>query len=131
LGNLAGVVADSDVLLDFINGRDPWAHVVDRLLADGALSTTAITRYELTLGVRDDRRGRLTSQLLDALETLPLDVNAASRAAETQRDLRRAGTPIDVRDCLIAGTVLQANGVLATRNISHFSRIPGLRIQQA
>jgi predicted nucleic acid-binding protein len=31
-------------------------------------------------------------------------------------------------DCMIAGTCIVAGGVLLTRNLKHFERVPGLKL---
>jgi tRNA(fMet)-specific endonuclease VapC len=43
-------------------------------------------------------------------------------------ELRRGGEAIDVRDAMQAGICLEAGATLVTRNVSHFERVPGLRL---
>lgn len=50
----------------------------------------------------------------------PFDKAAAGQAAFLMALLEGKGRPIEFRDAMIAGTVLSANAVFATRNISHF-----------
>jgi predicted nucleic acid-binding protein len=46
-------IEDTDVLIDFLNGRGPKS--VDDELVRGALSTTAITAYELRRGAKSEK----------------------------------------------------------------------------
>jgi tRNA(fMet)-specific endonuclease VapC len=122
------IVADSDVLIDFLGGRDPAAERVAIELGGRTLATTAVTRFELLAGARDRTAQDLVLRLLDALHTLPLDRPAADRAASIQRALGRRGGGIGMADSLIAGIVLSHDGMLLTRNRRHFERVEGLRL---
>lgn len=122
------IVADTDVLIDFLGGHNPAADRVARELDRGQLTTTAVNRFELLAGVRSDRQDRLIRDLLAALFTLPLDEKAADEAARVRRTLEAGGTSIGMGDSLIAGIVLAHDGVLLTRNRRHFDRVAGLAL---
>jgi len=122
------VIADTDVLIDFLAGREPAARRVATELESGGLCTTAVTRVELLSGARSERQLRDVRILLDCMPTLPLDQAAADLAAEVKRDLDRQGLAIGMGDALIAGIVLAHGGVLLTRNERHFRRIRGLAL---
>lgn len=122
------IVADTDVLIDFLANRGPAARVVADAFERGRLATTAVSRFELFAGARGGRQERTVRQLLDALPTLALDRDAADRAADLSRSLARGGGAIGMADCLIAGIVLVQRGELLTRNREHFGRVAGLRL---
>jgi predicted nucleic acid-binding protein len=122
------LVADTDVLIDFLAGHEPSASRIALELEHGTLKTTAVSRFELLAGARTHRQQALVHKLLDAVPTLPLDARAADCAAGGQRDLEQHGTPIGMGDSLIAGILLATNGILLTRNVEHFERVPGLRL---
>lgn len=122
------IVADTDVLIDFLSGQEPAAAVVAEHVAAGRLSTTVISRFELLAGVRSGHQERLLRRLLDALPVLALDREAADRAAAVRRGLEAHGNPIGMADSLIAGIVLALGADLLTRNRRHFERVPGLRL---
>lgn len=123
------IVADSDVLIDFLTDRGPGAGRVAALLAVGSLATTAVARFELLCGVRDERERRVRD-LLAALPVLPLDGAAADAAARVRRGLRSRGEDVGMADSLIAGIALAAGAELLTRNQRHFSRVPSLRLAE-
>jgi predicted nucleic acid-binding protein len=125
---VAVIVADTDVLIDFLGGHEPAAARVALELEQGALKTTAITRFELLSGARGNGQETSIRKLLDALGTLALSADAADRAAVVRRDLERTGASIGMADSLIAGIVLDAGGVLLTRNHAHFGRVEGLAL---
>lgn len=120
------IVADTDVLIDFLAGRDPGAERVALELAHGLLRTTAVTRFELLSGARNPSQESAIRHVLAAIPTLALDQEAADHAARIQRNLQRAGEPIGMADSLIAGIVLSHGATLLTRNRRHFARVSGL-----
>lgn len=112
------IVSDSDVLIDFLGGREPAAGRVTREIESGNLWTTVITRFELLSGARGSREVRIVSELLDSIKVAPLDVSVADRAALVRRILERKGVGIGMADSLIAGIALHIGAVLLTRNRS-------------
>jgi predicted nucleic acid-binding protein len=121
------IVADTDVLIDFLSGAGA-AERVGAELCRGALVTTAITRFELLGGARTERQRRVVRELIEGLPTLPLDEQAADEAALIRRELESNGLGIGMADSLIAGIVRYRKGVLLTRNIKHFSRVEALKL---
>jgi tRNA(fMet)-specific endonuclease VapC len=124
------IVADTDVLIDFLAGRGEGADAVARELRQGDLHTTSVTRFELLSGAKSTRQMSAVAKLLAALPALPLDEAAADTAAEVRRTLEASGTGVGMADSLIAGTVLRHGGSLLTRNRSHFSRVRGLTLAE-
>jgi tRNA(fMet)-specific endonuclease VapC len=124
------IVADTDVLIDYLAGREPAAARVALELGRGRLSTTVVSRFELLCGARGARQERLVRGLLDAVPALPLDPEAADRAARVRLALEQTGRTIGMADSLIAGMVLAASGILLTRNRRHFERVNGLELAE-
>ncbi len=122
------IVADTDVLIDYLSGHDPGAERIALELERGDLATTAVSRFELLSGVRTARQKRPVRDLLDAIDTLPVDRAAADAAAAIRRTLERAGTPIGMGDSLIAGIVKTRRGLLLTRERRHFDKVDGLSL---
>jgi tRNA(fMet)-specific endonuclease VapC len=124
------IVADTDVLIDFLGGREPAAGRVTREIESGNLWTTVITRFELLSGARGSRELRIVSELLNSIKIAPLDVSAADRATLVRRILERKGVGIGMADSLIAGIAIHIGAVLLTRNRRHFERVEGLDVAQ-
>jgi len=118
------MVADTDVLIDFLLGTEPASRRIGLELEHGGLATTVVTRFELLAGARTDPQRRLVAELLAALPCLPLDETGADRAADVRRTLTTRGFDIGMGDSLIAGIVLAHGSVLLTRNRRHFERVP-------
>jgi predicted nucleic acid-binding protein len=122
------IVADSDVLIDALRGRDPSAARVVAALRDGSLATTAISAFELLSGARTSAELESIETLLAALPILPFDERAGRAAGARRRDLEKSGQTIGMGDYLIAGICLSRGAALLTRNRTHFARIQDLEI---
>ena len=122
------MIADSDVLIDYLRGRGDWAKRIAIELGSRWFGTTAITAFELRSGSRTPRQARDVETLLDAMTILPFGPDEAAAAAEVRLQVEAKGQPIGMADYMIAGTCIVANGVLLTRNRKHFERVPGLRL---
>jgi len=122
------MIADTDVLIDYLRGARPVAERVALEIRSAQLATTTVTRFELGAGARSARQRKIVTELLDALPCLPLDREAADRAAEVRHSLERRGLAIGMADSLIAGITLESRGILLTRNRRHFERVEGLAL---
>jgi tRNA(fMet)-specific endonuclease VapC len=122
------IIADTDVLIDYLADVEPAASRLALELQHPQLHTTAVTRAELLRGARTRRQLDAVTTLLDAIPTLPLDARAADCAAGIARALDAAGASIGMAEALIAGIAVRHGGVLLTRNRRHFSRVPELQL---
>jgi tRNA(fMet)-specific endonuclease VapC len=121
------IVADSDVLIDFLRGRGLAARVALEL-ETGSLGTTAITAFEVRSGARTPRQASAVDTLLQAMTILPFGPEEARMAAEARRQVESHGHPIGMADYMIAAICIANDGLLLTRNLKHFERVKGLRL---
>jgi tRNA(fMet)-specific endonuclease VapC len=97
----------------------------------GHLIFSELNYYEVTRGLK---AAGASSQLARfehfclAHRILPFTHHAAVLAADLWADLKRRGQLIGEIDLLIAATALNEGLAVATHNVAHFSRIPGLTI---
>ena len=124
------IIADTDVLIDYLEGRLPGAEAVSQALRRDQLQTTTINYFKLLAGARRDRQQESILALLESIQVLPLDVDAARRAAEVRQQLERSGIGIGMGDSLIAGIALARGATLLTRNKRHFERVLGLPLAE-
>jgi predicted nucleic acid-binding protein len=118
------ILADTDVLVDFLAGVEPGASRVQMELEHGQLFTTPINRFELLSGSRSARQGRLIRQLLDAVPCVAIDQAMADQAAELHRGLAQVDTVVSMNVCLIAAIALRHRAQLLTREREAFAGIP-------
>lgn len=125
---------DTDILSAVVR-RSPSLPVVRRIAAVSPTdqATTSITAGELLYGAA--RKGspsleaRISQLLTGYLPILPFDLDAAHAYASTRADLVAAGTPLSDADLRIAAICLSRGLTLVTGNERHFTRVPGLRIE--
>jgi tRNA(fMet)-specific endonuclease VapC len=126
-GAVGAVVADTDLVIDFLRGRGAGASAIPRWRRERRLRLTAVTAFELRVGT-DFLDRRLSIERLLTRGSLRLDRAAALYAGAAYATLRRDGLAIGVLDCLQAGICLRYDLPLATRNVRHFERVVGLRL---
>lgn len=122
---------DTDIASFVIRGTNP---ALNRRVASkaGRLCMSAITYHELLYGARMRDSARLESVIEAIVEMVPVvgfSGDAASRAGDIRAALDRAGRTIGVMDALIAANAQSEGCVLVTNSTNHFSRIPGLQIE--
>jgi len=122
------ILADTDVLIDYLAGIQPVMAQIARYAEARLLETTAVNCFELLSGAGEGKRGDAIRLILSAIEVLPLDRAAATQAAQVRRELERTGQPIGMGDSLIAGIALANHIALFTRNRKHFERVPNLEL---
>jgi tRNA(fMet)-specific endonuclease VapC len=128
---LAVILADTDVLIDYLAGVQPVVAQVTAYLGTGRLQTTVVTCFELLSGAGEGKRGEPARRLLADLTVLPLDRRAAEMAATVRRELDRTGQAIGMADSLIAGIALAHDLPLFTRNRKHFARVGKLQLVES
>ena len=121
------IVADTSVLIDYLNKRDPHHARVRGLIESGQLATTVITRFELLVGSRATTEPSIRA-LLAALPCRGIDADIADQAGAIGNELDRTGRRIGAADTLIAAIVLANGDSLLTGNVEHFKRVKGLQI---
>jgi predicted nucleic acid-binding protein len=123
---LALIVADSDVLIDALRGRELAKARIANELKKTSLATTTVTVFELLSGAKTPASRTKIHTLLAAMTILAFDYRAAEAAAEVRLQLETKGISIGMADFLIVGICLAHSATLLTRNRAHFERVPGL-----
>ena len=98
-------------------------------LATDNLVTTVISLFELTGGVETERDRAAVEALFGSILVLPVEREAAELAGQVDHALRKQGQRVAEADMLIAGVALQHGMSVLTKNVRHFGRIPGLRLE--
>ena len=96
------------------------------------VTLNAVSYFETKRGLvapMFSRKLKIFGRFVGRFEMLPLDLVALDISADIYADLRRKGTPLEDADILVAGIALAHDAVLVTRNLKHFERIEGLRLE--
>ena len=122
---------DTDTSSFIIRGGNETLREMVERHAD-SLCVSVVTEAELRFGARKRGSARISSSVecfLALVDIMPWGSRAAARYAEIRVALEGAGTPIGNMDMLIAASALAENCRIVTHNTAHFSRVPGLEIE--
>jgi tRNA(fMet)-specific endonuclease VapC len=93
----------------------------------------SVVKAELLYGAERSQQAQKNREQLDQFfapfPSLPFDDRAAAVYGAMRVQLERHGTPIGPHDLLIASIALSHRVILVTHNVSEFSRVPGLQIE--
>ena len=123
---------DTDTVSDLV--RHPQGVIAKRIAQEGEKSvcTSVIVVCELRFGAAKKSSARLSAQLetvLSALEILAYEEPADRHYAQLRHHLEKAGRPIGPNDMLIAAHALALGLTVVTGNVSEFTRVPGLKVE--
>lgn len=125
---------DTDVLSAVLR-RDPPLHLIRRLAQVPAEEqfTTSITLGELLYGAAKRGSPELVERIRDlivrAAAVLPFDESAAEVYGALRAELESQGRRLDEPDLRIASIALSCRLTLISGNVRHFTRVPGLRLE--
>lgn len=114
------LLIDSDVLIDYLRGREQAVHFLEQ--NKNIMSISVITVAELYAGVRDGKERAILDNFIDYFNILPLNSNIARKGGLLRRDYFKSHG-VGLADALIAATALSADATLVTLNRKHFPMI--------
>lgn len=114
--------------------RNPQGAVAKRIAVVGpdTICVSIITAAELRYGCVKKGSPRLLAQIeaiLGSVQILALDVPADTEYGGIRAELEAAGKTIGPNDLFIAAHAYALEAVLVTANVSEFSRVRGLRLE--
>ena len=132
------VVLDSDILVGVIRNTPDAVEFFGRLENNGEkLNTTVVNAFELLevafLFPNKEKINESVAKvekLLQSLGSYHFTGPASWKAAEISSGLKRSGDSLDFQDIAIASISIINNEILVTRNLKHFKRIKGLKIEK-
>ena len=127
-------VLDSDFIIALLR-KNPAVRrkLVELGATEEVIATTIFNAQEVLFGAlrsKSKRNVGITRRLLHSLHVLDYDLEGMHHAVEIIRFLTEKGKRIGFFDEMVAGVCVAHSATLVTRNIKHFSRVPGLQIEQ-
>jgi len=128
---LSRFLLDTNTCIYLLNGK---YHLDNKIAAIGErqCSLSEITVAELLFGAENSERiahnVRIINEFVNRFQILPIFPTLHIYAKEKTR-LRKAGTPIDEFDLLIAATAITNNLILVTNNTKHFTRFKNIKLE--
>jgi len=130
------VVLDTDFMIGLLRENKSASEFMEKLERDGhSICTTTINAFELFEGalLSSKSKDKDTSEVegfLKSIGSLNFNEPASWKAAEISSDLMKKGEPLDFQDIAIASIAMVNGEPIVTRNVKHFSRIKGLKIEK-
>ena len=116
---MSDLLLDTNILIRYFRKHPGYKALLHESRQMGWIYVSVMTRFEIVRGMRDWER-KLTFDLLDAFETLPVDSESADQAGEIIRTWKAHGVTLGDTDALIAATAIQNGLPLVTTNSKHF-----------
>ncbi len=124
---------DTNVCIRYLNGTSPRLRAKLNSVAPSELCVCSIVKAELYFGAARSRDPQKTlshqRSFLSQFLSFPFDDLATEAYAKIRADLTEKGALIGPNDLLIAAICLSKNLSLVTHNVSEFSRVAGLKIE--
>lgn len=117
---------DSDILINFLKGKENAIKILGRLKPNQR-NTSVICIGEILEGLSENKVKQF-QKLTNLLNICEVNLKTVVKFSEIRRGLRKKGNLIDNFDLLIASTCLVLDLTLITNNLSHFKRIPNLKL---
>ncbi|MGA7634673.1 MAG: PIN domain-containing protein [Terriglobales bacterium] len=135
-----GLILDSSVLINAErqgqNARQMLT-AISRKAGNTDIAISVVTLIELAHGAaradtaeRKAKRHQFIQELLGALPIHPVTVPVALRVGQIDGENQAKGVRLPLADLLIGVTALALDYSVATGNLRHFRRIPGLSVMQ-
>jgi predicted nucleic acid-binding protein len=126
------VILDTTVLVDLqreVRREEPGeaTALLARFAAD-EVGIAFVTWMEFAEGFEDERREDC-ERFLSPFPVLWPDIEVNWEASRIARQLESQGRAIGDHDAWIAALAIRHQRPVATRNVQHFSRVPGLKVE--
>lgn len=135
-----GLILDSSIAIAAERRGDTVRAFLERVIdkaGDQEAAMSAVGVVELIHGVhrantpeRRTRREAFVEDILSTVAVYPLTTDIARLAGKLDAEQQSHGIVIPFADLLIGTTALSLRYSVATANVRHFNRIPGLAIVQ-
>lgn len=127
---------DTNTCIRYLNGRSERLKERFQGISSEEIKEVAVcsvVKAEMFYGAAKSQNPERTLEhqltFLNQFVSLPFDDQAASVYGTIRAKLEKSGTPIGPNDLLIASIAVANNLVLVTHNVSEFSRVEGLQIE--
>ena len=124
---------DTDILVFQLRNKYPKINEKINNLNANQISISSISVAELFFGAYNSaditKNIRLVSDLINEINIIDFDIQAAEKFGEIKAELNKNGTLISDSDLFIASTAISNDLILVTNNEKHFNRINYLKIE--
>ncbi len=127
-GDVGKLLIDTDIIIDHLRGHSVSGNLLKKIIFDDYFRGfySSITEIELfSAEIIDDEQAKNINMLLSSL--VRLDINSEiARAAGNLLGKYRKSNGLEMADAIIAATAINYGLPVISRNVKHYSFIPGL-----
>jgi predicted nucleic acid-binding protein len=123
---MADYLLDTNVLILHFRNHPDITTLLTQWGATSTLYISVATRTEILAGMHPHEEQK-TMELLDSLNSLPINETIADQAGRLIYQYARQGVQLSFPDAQIAATALYYNFTLVTTNVKHFP-MPELKL---
>ena len=120
---------DTNILIDGLRGYAPAIQFLQESAKADSLGCSQVCEVELLAGAPSRALRRPVERLLKDFTVLTPTQDDFAEAVTLYRALSLSHG-VEFLDCLVAATALRLNIPIQTRNVKHFSAVPGLSAVQ-
>ncbi len=124
IGMSNAILADTDVLVDFLRGNDKAIAFLDEFSSRMILSPIVVA--ELYAGVKGDNELSVLGNFVSLFHVVPIDAEIAKAGGGYKRDYGKSHG-VGLADAILAATADKENAELKTLNVKHYPMFKGLR----
>lgn len=114
---MKNVLVDTDILINFLRGREEAKDFLSSLLEESTIYCSVISVAEIHAGMKEHEREK-TIELIDSLNIVEVTRDIAEKAGKYKREEKKQILELD--DCFVAATAYIKGAVLATGNGKHY-----------
>jgi hypothetical protein len=118
------ILVDTDVLIDFLRGKDKAVTFIDEFSPHIILSSIVIG--ELYAGVKGAEELAVLDNFVSLFRQVPIDAEIAKAGGLYKRDFGKSHG-VGLADAILAATADKENAQLKTLNVKHYPMIKGLK----
>ena len=120
-------------IIDILNGNKEAKNKFEKILNERELvyiASPSITEIISGSSMNMQKKEKEDAiRFISSTNILPLDKESAIEAGEIDAYLIVAGETVGIADIMIGAIAKLNDEILITRNIKHFQRIPGLKVE--
>ncbi len=118
------ILADTDVLVDFLRGNENAISFIDEFSPHIILSPIVIA--ELYAGVKGTNELTVLDNFVSLFRVVPIDSEIAKAGGVYRRDFGKSHG-VGLADAILAATADKVNAEFKTLNVKHYPMIKGLK----
>ena len=123
------VLIDASVWVDYLNGKEPAATEVARLIRRDQALVAGVAVAEVLRGIKEPARREETREALLGLRYIEEGIESWIRTGELGRSLDASGKVLPLADLHLSALAQQVGASVYSTD-KHFQKVPGLRLHQ-